>query len=192
MALKCALLGSAVFVVANVATAETAADLSERNTIVVTGVRDKGTGSGTKTDTPLMKTPQTITVIDADELARRNARSINQALTYVAGVSPNQRGGMVTRYDQMYLRGFAPGFYLDGMRLIAGPYSTPQIDFNRIDHLDVVKGPASVLYGNSTPGGLVNLTSKAPEANTFHRVELSVGNFDSRLGNIDFNRALDD
>ena len=188
----CAVLGSTAFAVANVAVAETAADVSERNTIVVTGVRDKGTGSGTKTDTPLMKTPQTITVIDADELARRNARSINQALTYVAGVSPNQRGGMVTRYDQMYLRGFAPGFYLDGMRLIAGPYSTPQIDFNRVDHIDVVKGPASVLYGNSTPGGLVNLTSKVPEANTFQRVELSVGNYDSQLGNLDINRPLDD
>jgi iron complex outermembrane receptor protein len=189
---RCALLGGTVLIVANAAVAETASDVSERNTIVVTGVRDKGTGAGTKTDTPLMKTPQTVTVIDADELARRNARSINQALTYVAGVSPNQRGGMVTRYDQLYLRGFAPGFFLDGMRLIAGPYSTPQIDFNRVDHVDIVKGPASVLYGNSTPGGLVNLTSKVPEPNAFQRVELSVGNYDSQLGNIDINRPLDD
>ena len=192
-ALKGTLLGAGTAIVAaNSAVADTAADVSERNTIVVTGVRDKGAGSGTKTETPLMKTPQTITVIDADELARRNARSINQALTYVAGVSPNQRGGMVTRYDQMYLRGFAPGFYLDGMRLIAGPYSTPQIDFNRIDHIDVVKGPASVLYGNSTPGGLVNLTSKVPEASAFQRIELSAGNYDSQLANIDINRPLDD
>lgn len=191
--LKGTLLGaSTAIVAANGAVAETASDVSERNTIVVTGVREKGTGSGTKTDTPLMKTPQTITVIDADELARRNARSINQALTYVAGVSPNQRGGMVTRYDQMYLRGFSPGFYLDGMRLIAGPYSTPQVDFNRVDHIDVVKGPASVLYGNSTPGGLVNLTSKVPEANAFQRIELSGGNYDSQLANIDINRPLDD
>lgn len=66
---------------------------------------------------------------------------------------------MVTRYDQLILRGFSPGVFLDGMRLIAGPYSTPQIDFNRMDHIDVVKGPASVLYGNSAPGGLVNLSS---------------------------------
>ncbi len=61
-----------------------------------------------------METAQTITVIDGDELFRRNALSINQALGYVAGVSPNQRGGMVTRYDQLYLRGFTPGVYLDG------------------------------------------------------------------------------
>lgn len=177
---------------AHAAAANDPADVSERNTVVVTGVREKGTGSGTKTDTPLMETPQTITVIDADELQRRNALSINQSLTYVAGVAPNQRGGTVTRYDQLYLRGFAPGLYLDGMRLIAGPYSTPQIDFNRIDQVDVVKGPASVLYGNSTPGGLVNLSSKRPEAQEFQRLEVAAGNFNSQRGAVDVNTALDD
>ncbi|GFE83890.1 ligand-gated channel [Steroidobacter agaridevorans] len=191
--LKGTLLGAGIATVAgNSAVAETNADLAERNTIVVTGVRDKGQASGTKTDTPLIETPQTITVIDGDELARRNARSINQALDYVAGVSANQRGGTVTRYDQMYLRGFSPTFYLDGMRLIAGPYSTPQIDFNRVGHLDVVKGPASVLYGNSSPGGLVNLTSKTPEPTAFQRLEVAAGNFDTQLANIDINRPLDE
>ncbi|CUS44159.1 MAG: TonB-dependent siderophore receptor [Pseudomonadota bacterium] len=166
-------------------------DESGAETIVVTGVREKQAGAGTKTDTPLMATPQSITVIDSEELVRRNALSINQALSYVAGVSPNQRGGMVTRYDQLILRGFAPGVYLDGMRLIAGPYSTPQIDFNRIDHIDVVKGPASVLYGNSTPGGLVNLTSKTPEATASGRFELQGGNYNTWRATGDVNQPLD-
>jgi len=175
------------------ALAETiASEVSDRDTVVVTGVREKEAAAGTKTNTPLMEIAQTITVIDGDELARRNARSINQALGYVAGISPNQRGGTVTRYDQLLVRGFAPGVYLDGMRLLAGPYSTPQIDFNRIDRLDVVKGPASVLYGNSTPGGLVNLTSKLPEAETFHRLEFAAGNYDTQLATVDINRPLDD
>lgn len=171
--------------------ADPAEGIAPRDTIVVTGVRDRGTVSGTKTDTPLMQTPQSITVIDGDELERRNALSINQALTYVAGVSPNQRGGTVTRYDQMFLRGFAPGLYLDGMRLQAGPYSTPQVDFNRIDRLDVVKGPASVLYGNSTPGGLVNLTSKMPQAEALQRLEVAAGNYESQRASLDVNRPLD-
>lgn len=191
--LKGTLVGVGIaLVTVNSARADTSDGVSERNTIVVTGVRDKGTGSGTKTDTPLMETPQTITVIDAEELRRRNARSLNHALTYVAGVSPNQRGAMVTRYDQMFIRGFSPGLYLDGMRLIAGPYSTPQVDFNRIDHLDIVKGPASVLYGNSTPGGLINLTSKVPEATAFQRLELAAGNYDSQRLDVDINRPLDE
>jgi iron complex outermembrane receptor protein len=189
MVLACTL--SAIPSHAEPLTADTESSPDSRATVIVTGVRDKGTGSGTKTDTPLMETPQTITVIDGEELLRRNALSINQALGYVAGVSPNQRGGMVTRYDQLFLRGFTPGVYLDGMRLLGGPYSTPQIDFNRIDQLDVVKGPASVLYGNSTPGGLVNLSSKKPERDAFQRIELAAGNYDSQRAALDLNQPLD-
>lgn len=165
---------------ADAAEAESAAD-----TIVVTGLRDDQAGAGTKTGTPLIVTPQTITVIDRDELVRRNALSINQAMGYVAGVAANQRGGMVTRYDQLVLRGFTPGVFLDGMRLLAGPYSMPQIDFNRVDHIDVVKGPASVLYGNSTPGGLVNLTSRMPE-------DIASGGFEGQVGNYDSFRIAGD
>src|SRR5687767_12382827 len=65
------------------ATAEEA-QASPQDTIVVTGLREKGTGTGTKTETPLIETPQSITVIDGEELERRNVLSINQALGYVA------------------------------------------------------------------------------------------------------------
>lgn len=161
-----------------------------QDTIIVTGLRAKGTGSGTKTDALLIETPQTITVIDERELMLRNATSINQAVGYVAGVAANQRGGTVTRYDQLLVRGFAPGLYLDGMRLIAGPYSTPQTDFNRIDQIDIVKGPASVLYGNSTPGGMINLSSKKPQDTAFGRVELQAGNYDTLRAVADINQPI--
>lgn len=158
--------------------------------IIVTGLKAAKAASGTKTGTPLIITPQTITVIDNEELTRRNVQSINQALGYVAGVAANQRGGMVTRYDQLILRGFSPGVFLDGMRLLAGPYSMPQIDFNRVDHIDVVKGPASVLYGNSTPGGLINLTSKIPEPVSAGRIEGQIGNYATRRLVADINQPL--
>jgi iron complex outermembrane receptor protein len=160
-------------------------------TIVVTGLREASVSSATKTGTPLIETSQTITVIDSEELERRGAISLNQAVGYVAGIAANQRGGTVSRYDQMNLRGFAPGLFLDGMRLIAGPYSTPQTDFNRIDQIDIMKGPASVLYGNGTPGGLINLTSKKPEGEAFGRFEAQVGNFDSLRFVGDVNQPLD-
>ncbi|OAN54802.1 TonB-dependent siderophore receptor [Sphingobium sp. TCM1] len=172
------------------ANAEESAE-ANADTIIVTGINDSKASTGTKTDTPLIATPQSITIIDREELTRRNALSINEALGYVAGVSTNQRGALATRYDQLVLRGFSPGVFLDGMRLIAGPYSTPQIDFNRIDHIDVVKGPASVLYGNSTPGGLVNLTSKMPEATAFGRFEGQIGNYDTFRFAGDVNQLLD-
>lgn len=160
-------------------------------TIIVTGLREASVSSATKTGTPLIETAQTITVIDSEELERRGAISLNQAVGYVAGVVANQRGGTVSRYDQMYLRGFAPGLFLDGMRLIAGPYSTPQTDFNRIDQIDIMKGPASVLYGNGTPGGLINLSSKKPEADAFGHFEAQVGNYDSLRFVGDINQPLD-
>lgn len=169
---------------------EADSDATAVERVEVTGLKARRAAAGTKTETPLIETPQSITVIDGAELSRRNVQSINQALGYVAGVSPNQRGGMVTRYDQLVVRGFAPGVFLDGMRLIAGPYSTPQIDFNRIDHIDIVKGPASVLYGNATPGGLVNLASKLPEEGRFGRVEGQLGNYDTRRVAADINTPL--
>lgn len=170
---------------------EVDSDATAVDRVEVTGLKARRAAAGTKTQTPLVETPQSITVIDGAELSRRNVQSINQALGYVAGVSPNQRGGMVTRYDQLVVRGFAPGVFLDGMRLIAGPYSTPQIDFNRIDHIDIVKGPASVLYGAATPGGLVNLASKLPEEGRFGRIEGQLGNDAARRVATDINAPLD-
>ena len=180
-------------VVATVEPATADDDIQTRkDEIVVNGERIRKTGStGTKTETPLIRTPQVITSIDEKELTLRNALSINQALGYVAGVSPNQRGNVATRYDQLYVRGFAPGQYMDGMRLLGGVYSTPQIDFHLVERVDVIKGPASVLYGNSTPGGLVNLTSKVPYAESGGRIELAGGNFDLLRSAIDVNQPLD-
>jgi len=160
--------------------------------IVVQGEREKKSGtSGTKTDIPLIATPQTIAVIDQAELTRRNAQSINQALGYVAGVAPNQRGNVATRYDQLYLRGFAPGIFMDGMRLLGGVYASPQVDFHLVESVDVVKGPAGVTYGSGTPGGLVNLTSKLPYAGAGGRIELAAGNYALLRSSIDVNRPLD-
>ena len=167
-------------------------DTQRGDEIVVNGERVKRTAeTGSKTATPLIALPQSVTVIDGTELLRRNALSINQALGYVAGVSPNQRGNVATRYDQLYIRGFTPGIYMDGMRLLGGIYASPQIDFHLVERVDVIKGPASVLYGNSTPGGLVNLVSKTPYAEAGGRIELAGGSFDLLRTAIDVNQPLD-
>jgi iron complex outermembrane receptor protein len=167
-------------------------DTQRGEEIIVNGERVRRSGeTGSKTATPLIALPQSVTVIDEAELRRRNALSINQALVYVAGVSPNQRGNVATRYDQLFVRGFTPGVYMDGMRLLGGVYSSPQIDFHLVEQVDIIKGPASVLYGNSTPGGLVNLTSKVPQATPGGRIELAGGNFDLLRTAIDVNQPID-
>lgn len=164
----------------------------ERDEVLVTGERERRAGqTGAKTDTPLISLAQTITAIDNAELTRRNALSINQAVGYVAGVAPNQRGNVATRYDQLYVRGFTPGLFLDGMRQQGGVYANMQVDFHLIDSIDIIKGPASVLYGSGAPGGLVNLTSKLPYAEAGGRIELAGGNFDLLRSAIDVNQPLD-
>lgn len=168
------------------------ARVRDNDDVIVNGVRERQTGdAGAKTPTPLIALPQTVTVLDEAELLRRNVQSINQALGYVAGIAPNQRGNVATRYDQLFIRGFTPAIYLDGMRLLGGVYSSPQTDFHLIDRVDIIKGPASVLYGNSTPGGLVNLTSKVPYREAGGRIELAAGNFDLLRSSIDLNQPLD-
>jgi iron complex outermembrane recepter protein len=177
---------------AEVATDGGADAADEDATITVTGQHTAlASFSATKTNTPLIETPQSITRIDNEELVRRNALSINQALGYVAGVVANQRGSVATRYDQLTIRGFAPGVFLDGMRLQGGSYSTPQIDFHRVESVDVIKGPASVLYGNSTPGGLVNVVSKTPKADPHGLIDLAAGNFRLFRGSVDVGGPID-
>lgn len=164
----------------------------DRDEVLVTGERARRGGAiGAKTDTPLIALPQTVVVIDDAELRRRNALSINQALGYVAGVAPNQRGNVATRYDQLYLRGFTPGIFVDGMRAQGGVYANTQLDFHLVESVDIIKGPASVLYGSGTPGGLVNLASKLPYAEAGGRIELAGGNFDLLRSSIDVNQPLD-
>ena len=146
-------------------------DSTEGEAIVVTG--DKPTtvaSSGTKTDTPLLETPQSISVIDAAEINTLGLQNINQALRYVAGVTPDTRGSAAEVYDQFKLRGFDAPVYLDGLKLFASAsgYAQPQVDVSRLDRIEVIKGPASVLYGQSSPGGLVAESSKLPIDRDFY------------------------
>lgn len=160
--------------------------------IVVAGKRAGLTSeAGAKTATPLIETPQSITLIRREELERRNAQSIVQALDYVAGVAPNQRGTLGARYDQLAIRGFSPTVFLNGMRFQGGSFATPQTDFHLVETIDVVKGPASVLYGNSTPGGLINVTTKSPQALPHGAIDVGVGNYGLWRGSVDLGGPLD-
>jgi len=126
------------------------------------------TATGTKTDTPVIETPQTISTITRQQIQDQAALTVSQALRYEPGVAAETRGG--NRTDSVYIRGFG-GFggnasyvqYLDNLRLPKGvSYALPSIDPYLLERIDVLQGPASVLYGQSNPGGLINLVSKRP------------------------------
>lgn len=149
--------------------------------IIIVGQRAAGEGlSGTKTATPLLETPLSVSVISRDDLDVRGVSNLNQALRYTAGITPETRGNAAEVYDQFTLRGFVVPQYLDGLKVFISPtgYAATQIDTSRLDRIEVVKGPASVLYGASSPGGLVALSSKLPGADeTFGSVEATYGTY---------------
>ena len=138
--------------------------------------------TATKSALPSGLTPQGISVIDQQDLEMRDADSVNEALRYVSGVTPELRGGAVTRFDQFTIRGFSnyQNAY-DGMRLLYNGWNLqPQIDAVAVQQVEVFKGPTSSLYGSMPPGGFVNLIAKSPSRQPFHWVEIGGGTNDLR------------
>ncbi|AML58344.1 Ferrichrome-iron receptor [Serratia rubidaea] len=157
-----------------------------------------GTSQGaTKTDRPLILTGQTVSVVTRQQMTDQNALTVNDALKYTPGVFTNFSGG-ATRYDTIALRGFHGGdvnnTFLDGLRLLSdsGSYNALQVDPWFLERVDVIKGPSSVMYGQSIPGGLVALTSKRPQFATEGHLNLTGGNHHTQGGAFDVTGALSD
>lgn len=147
--------------------------------------------TGTKTDTPILETPQSISVVTSEQFTKQGATSVSTALRYEPGVTVGSRPG--DRFDSVFIRGFG-GFggnanyvhYWDGLRLPAGiNYNVPSVDPFFLDGIEITRGPASVLYGSGNPGGLVNLVSKEPAAQTGGEVFARVGNNGRAEGGFD-------
>jgi len=157
---------------------------------------DKGyvaqhSSTATKTDTPLLETPQAVSVINQDEVAARASQSITQAVAYTPGVVSGLFGPS-TRDDYFNLRGFEGTQYLDGTRLMSSnaSYAQLRVDPYGLERIEVLRGPSSVLYGQNPPGGLVNMVSKRPTGQPFHEVQLLGGSFDRVQGSFDFSGPI--
>lgn len=140
------------------------------------GLVAKRSRGASKTDTAIIETPQAVSVVTRDQMDAQGVNTVAEALRYTPGVHPDPNGYDV-RYDWLYIRGFNTYgmMWLDGLVLPGDPnnYATPSINPYALERVEVIKGPASVLYGRAVPGGLVNQVSKRPQQ-TAHR-EISVG-----------------
>lgn len=152
----------------------------------VAGYVVKETLSGSKTDTPLLEVPQSISVINKDEVAARASQSITQAVAYTPGIISGMFGPS-TRDDYFNLRGFEGTQYLDGTRLMSSSnsYAQLRVDPYGMDRIEILKGPSSVLYGQNAPGGLVNMMSKRPTVVPFHEIQFLGGSYDRVQGSLD-------
>ena len=152
--------------------------------------------AGTKTDTPIIETPQSISVVTQQQLDDQKPRGISEALNYTSGAFTALVGAS-NRYDYVALRGFSDSSVdntlLDGLRLMSdqGSYSSFQVDPYFLQRIDVLKGPGSILYGRASPGGVVALTSKKPLFQPYHEVEVTVGNRNRLEGAFDISGPID-
>src|SRR5690554_469820 len=140
-------------------------DVTHLDRIIVSAPNYVPAGSMTanKSDVPLIETPQSISVVTRDQIDLLSFNDVQQAVRYTAGIV-GENYGPDLRYDFLTLRGFTPKQYIDGLQApITTTIFNVGADLYGFQEVDVLKGPAAVLYGNSPPGGIYNLTSRRAE-----------------------------
>ncbi|MBC0424038.1 ferrichrome porin FhuA [Escherichia coli] len=152
--------------------------------------------TGTKTDTPIQKVPQSISVVTAEEMALHQPKSVKEALSYTPGVVVGTRGASNT-YDYLIIRGFAAdgqsqNNYLNGLKMQGNFYNDAVIDPYMLERAEIMRGPVSVLYGKSSPGGLLNMVSKRPTTEPLKEIQFKAGTDSLFQTGFDFSDALDD
>ncbi|EJD1850944.1 TPA: ferrichrome porin FhuA [Escherichia coli] len=152
--------------------------------------------TGTKTDTPIQKVPQSISVVTAEEMALHQPKSVKEALSYTPGVAVGTRGASNT-YDYLIIRGFAAdgqsqNNYLNGLKMQGNFYNDAVIDPYMLERAEIMRGPVSVLYGKSSPGGLLNMVSKRPTTEPLKEIQFKAGTDSLFQTGFDFSDALDE
>ncbi len=159
----------------------------------VKGIVATRSATGTKTDTPLIETSQSISVITADRMEQQAVTSVTDALAYTAGVRAGTFG-VDSRYDWINIRGFSaytPGFFVDGMmERNTGGWGIWKVEPYGAERIEVLKGPPSVLYGQANPGGLINVVSKRPLDEPLYETGLEIGNHGRVQGTFDFSAPV--
>ncbi|OJT97698.1 MAG: ligand-gated channel [Rhizobium sp. 63-7] len=150
--------------------------------------------SGTKTDTPLIETPQTVNVITSDQIKAQNSKTLGESVQYTPGVVVQE--GFNRTDDPFMIRGYDvrtnPGvMYRDGLKVPLPHYSVVAEPYG-LERVEILKGPASVLYGQAAAGGVVNTISKRPTKETFREVNTTFGSNAHKQVSADAGGALDD
>jgi len=148
----------------------------------VTGYRAVRASTGTKTDTPLKDIPQSVQVVSRDLITDRQVTSLSAAVETVSSV--RQANTIGNRSETFMVRGFAmPGYAIDGVLLnpaLGRPVTF--LDLANAERVEVLKGPASALFGRGDPGGVINIVTRRP-------TDSWTGQLNSQVGSFAFGRA---
>ncbi|WP_437880251.1 TonB-dependent siderophore receptor [Pseudomonas sp. LRF_L74] len=162
-----------------------------------TGYRAKAANTGSKTGASLAETPRSISVVTRQRMEDQHSQTLTDVLGYVPGVfAPPFAAGDGLAGDLFYIRGFLAtdfgyGLLRDGLRVQGNRYDTTSEPYG-LERTEIFRGPTSILYGENAPGGLVNLVSKRPTAESRGEVQLSYGSHNRRQLALDVSGPLSD
>ncbi len=151
------------------------------------------TSSATKTNTPILETPQSVSVITPSQMQAQGATDLTQAIHYTSGVI-GAINATDTRWDAPLVRGYIAPLYLDGMLLPIGSnlFARPRMEVYGLQEIDVLKGSAAgSLYGQTSPGGLIDMISLRPTSTPVHNVQILGNTFGNVQGAFDVGGPID-
>ena len=143
----------------------------------------------TKSNTPIVELARTISIETALDLKQKGVLNLSQSATYMAGVT-GESYGYATRVDSISSRGLSIPRYRDSIQELFGSYNSTRAEIYTMEQVELLKGPASVLYGQGSPGGIMNYVSKTPTLGKGSEVVLSYGSFDRAQIGLDVNGSL--
>jgi iron complex outermembrane receptor protein len=173
--------------------------------IVVTGAANSSTApmkgynasvasAGSKTDTPILETPQSVSVITRDQMTSQRVVSLADTVSYTPGIT-SQSGSFSRLVDDFMIRGFNAangntGSLRDGMKLQSNVYDGGQEPYG-LERVEVLRGASSTLYGQLAPGGVINAVSKRPVDTPLHEVNIELGSYGRKQVSADFGGPVD-
>jgi iron complex outermembrane receptor protein len=193
------LLSTSVLVCASIMYAETKSDFiyevktSEQSAYGQTkGYLTTKSSTGSKMDIDITEIPQSISVVTKDLMKIRNAQTIQQALAYTSAVvQPSGENEDAT--NRARLRGGSALYdstFLDGLKVAHDGWAIPKTDMYSVEKVEILKGPSSILYGASSPGGLLNLQSKRANSTNTKEILLSSGTNQNNTLAFDINNVI--
>ncbi|WP_162957918.1 TonB-dependent siderophore receptor, partial [Pseudomonas aeruginosa] len=147
--------------------------------------------TGTKTDTPILETPRSISVATRQQMTDRAVHNLDDAVRYMPGVVASSFGSD-SRSDWLKVRGFKPTQFLDGLPMATGSYNNPKLETWNLERLALLRGPASSVYGQTPPGGMLDMVSLRPQGIASHELKAEIGNYNHKQVSFDSTGPIDD
>ena len=156
----------------------------------VTGARVSRSATATRTDTPILETPMSIQVVPERVIEDQAVIRLRDVYRNISGVQSSFTGFNVNSAEGPIIRGFGDSYiYRNGLRSAAG---FAPVELANVERVEVLKGPASMLFGLAEPGGILNIVTKQPTEESFATLSQEFGSFERYRTTIDANTPLSD